>query len=78
MCRYFFLRRRLSAGGIFTAVMSKTATTRRKRRPDPVVSALRRLLTATDRSIAAADEVRRARVELAKVTGDNVSEARKS
>jgi len=46
----------------------RSATTRTGAgQPDPVAKALRRLLSATDRSIAAADEVRRARVELARL-----------
>ncbi len=47
-------------------------TTRRK--PDPVAAALRRLLDATDRNIRAADEVRRARIALARLTAGDQSE----
>ena len=38
-----------------------------KTRSDPVVTALRRLLTATDRSLAAANQLRQARIALVKV-----------
>ena len=34
---------------------------------DPVVAALRRLLNATDRNLAAADQLRKARIQLAKL-----------
>lgn len=47
----------------------KTPAAQRPSKPrrDPVLAALRRLLTATDKSLALANEVREARVELAKL-----------
>jgi hypothetical protein len=39
--------------------------------PDPVVTALRRLMNETDRTIAAAEKVRQARIELAKLLENN-------
>jgi len=48
--------------------MSNPETTSSGR--DPLVAAIRRLLRATDRCVRAADEVRRARVTLARVLGE--------
>jgi hypothetical protein len=49
--------------------MDKTPATNRRNLPqsDPALAALRRLLNATDRNLRTAEEVRRARIELAKV-----------
>lgn len=48
------------------------------RKADPLADALRRLIAATDRSIHATDEVRRARVALARLTdGDEREEGRR-